>query len=180
MNDNTFSNERDAEPDLSLSEEDSYIDVSEASTAYVSGYVARRVFKEGGCNVCESLLLTKEPIPYVHSLIEFKEYSSDVQRLIYPSEALIKSVSQGANTVESMLDDHLEMTAVQQTIVASIFNKVDFEWLNVENDCESECGILLGHSIHVHALKVKICQEICRVCIPWYMKIKSRELKWGD
>ena len=107
-----------------MSEEDSYIDESHASTAFVTGYVARRVFKGGGCNVCESLLLTKEVIPYVHSGIEFKEYSSDVQRLIYPSEALIKSVAEGANIVESMLDDHLEMTTVQQTIVASILMRL--------------------------------------------------------
>ena len=44
-------------------EEDSYIDVSHASTAYVAGFVVKRVLNDGSCNICEHLLVTSYPLP---------------------------------------------------------------------------------------------------------------------
>jgi hypothetical protein len=66
-------------------------DVKMFSVAYVSGFIAKRLLNNSSCDICKKCLMSEVPSP-LDVYTGFKEHSSTVQSLTYPTELLVETV----------------------------------------------------------------------------------------
>lgn len=135
------------------------------STAYVSGFIARRLLRNSTCNGCkEALLDTSQDNANWCTGFFFKEYSDNTNRLTYPSENFIKSVGHSATILENQLELHFHKEKILETITRVILSEVDFTWLT--NHCNYHC----------YEIMKETAKSVCKIGIPWWCKIKNREI----
>jgi hypothetical protein len=66
-------------------------DMKMLSVAHVSGFTARHLLRNGSCDAHKACLISEAPSP-TDVFISFKECSSTVQSLTYPTEKLVETV----------------------------------------------------------------------------------------
>lgn len=134
------------------------------ATAYVSGFIAKRVLSTNSCNNCKLGILSGNPHES-HSLgLLFREYNNDKERLTYPSESLAKTVGHCATLLETLLEDQFYKVGILKLVASILVKEVDFSWLNLY--CAEHSGTVSSH----------IVNSVCRIGIPWWCKRYNRKL----
>lgn len=72
------------------------------SVAYVIGFIVRRLLRNGSCDAYKACLLSKASSP-TDVYTSFKECSSIVHSLTYPTEKLVETLGIAVTVLESMI-----------------------------------------------------------------------------
>ncbi|XP_063909411.1 uncharacterized protein LOC135127045 isoform X1 [Zophobas morio] len=139
------------------------------STAYVSGYIAKKLLEKSSCDICKSVLITEPSAQDNFNIyISNKEFSTDKHRLIYPSEKLVKNVGIITNVMEAIVPQLMnDARDVQHRIATSIFSSSNtenlFEWIS----CDP------------HRISIAQCivAAVGRVYLRWYATGFNRKRK---
>lgn len=134
-----------------------------SSTAYVSGFIARRILSFISCENCINSMLASPTYSIWAPSFHFKEFSKEQPSLFYPSEGLCRSVGLGATLLEEMIDTCVEMSNVRESISSVIYKNIKFDWI--------EC------LEHKNTVVKEIIASVCKIGIPWWCKKKNRSLK---
>jgi len=67
-------------------------DLKMLSVPYVNGFIGRRLLCNGSCDACNACLISEAQLP-TDVYIDFKECSTTVHYLTYPTEKLVETVS---------------------------------------------------------------------------------------
>jgi hypothetical protein len=98
--------------------------------AYISGFIAMRLFRDGTCDVCKVCLTSEVPLP-TDAYISFKECRSTVESLTYPTEKLVEIVGTAVTVLESMMLEVAHLDTVKTHITDAIKKSVNFEWIRL-------------------------------------------------
>jgi len=69
------------------------------SVAYVSAFIARHMLCNGSCDACKACLISETPSK-TDVYIGFKQCSSTVHSLTYPTEKLVENIGTAVNILE--------------------------------------------------------------------------------
>jgi len=76
-------------------------DVKMFSVAYVIGFIARHMLCKGSCDACKACLISETPST-TDVYLGFKQCSSTVHSLTYPTEKLVETVGTAVNILEGL------------------------------------------------------------------------------
>ena len=135
-------------------------DVKMFSLAYVSGFIAKCLLNNSDCDICKKCLISEVPSP-LDIYTCFKEQSSTVQSLTYPTEKLVETVG----TAMTVLENVMSMMAQSQLnfVTDAIKKGVDFDWIRS-----------VGYSLHYQGIEDGIERSVTRILIPWWCKHKNQ------
>jgi len=94
-------------------------DVKMFSVAYVSGFIARHLLCNGSCDACKACLISETP-PTTNVYIGFKEFSSTVHSLTYPTEKLVETVGTAVSILERVILEVAHLDTVKSCITSAI------------------------------------------------------------
>jgi hypothetical protein len=77
-------------------------DVKMFSVAYVSGFIARRLLRNGSCDACKACLISEIPST-TDIYLGFKQCSSTVHSLTYSTEKLVETIGTAVPILEGMI-----------------------------------------------------------------------------
>ena len=136
--------------------------------SYVSHYssvcqwfIARRLLHNGSCVACKACLMSKAPSS-ADDYIGFKECSSTVHSLTYPTEKLVWTVGTAVTVLEGMISEVAHTDAVESCITNAIKESISFDWIT-----------LTGCPLHHQRTEDEIVRSITRISIPWWCKQKN-------
>ena len=91
-------------------------DMKMFSVAYVSGFIAKHLLNISNCDICKKCLIPEVPSP-LDIYIGFKEHSSTVQSLTYPTEKLVETVGTAVTVLEDVMSQvaHFESAELYWT-----------------------------------------------------------------
>lgn len=138
--------------------------VGKSSAAYVAGSIARRIVIDCICEHCKQALLASTCDETLHSGIAFREYSSKVSGLTYPSAELIACIETGARLIDQLIPEVAHEGFVRSTVTSVLSNSLNFNWL--QNGC----------SVHAAQLRIKVLAALCSIALPWWCTRRNREL----
>ena len=101
-------------------------DIKMLLVAYVSGFIARHVLRNGSCYAWKGCLTSEAPSPTV-VYVGFKKCSSTVHSGTYPTEKLVETVGTAVTVLEGMI---LEVNFEIVKIVTRISNPWLCKWKN--------------------------------------------------
>jgi len=139
-------------------------DVKMFSVTYVSGFIARHTLCKGSCDACKACLISETPST-TDVYIGFKECSSTVHSLTYPTEKLVETVVTAVNILEGMISEVAHLDTVKCCITCAIQESVSFDWIR-----------LTGCSLHHQRTEDEIVRSVTRISIPWWCKQKNESL----
>jgi predicted metal-binding protein len=100
-------------------------DVNVLSVAYVSGFIARRLLRNGSCDACKACLIS-ESESLTNIYIAFKERSCTGKSLTYPTEKLVETVGTAVCILEGMILEVAHLDTVEACITSAIKKGVNF------------------------------------------------------
>ena len=98
------------------------------SVAYVSGFIARHMLCNGSCDACKACLISETPST-TDVYIGFKQCTSTVHSLNYPTEKLVETVGTAVNNLEGMISEVAQLDTVKCCITSAIKESFSFEWI---------------------------------------------------
>lgn len=139
-------------------------DVKMFSVAYVSGFIAKRLLNNSNCDMCKKCLISEVPSP-LDIYTEFKEHSSTVQSLTYPTEKLVETVGTAVTVLEKVMSVVAHLESVELYVTDAIKKGVDFDWIRSA-----------GCSLHYQGIEDGIVRGVSRISIPWWCKPKNQSM----
>jgi len=100
------------------------------SVAYVIGFIARRLLRNGICDAYKVCLLSKASLP-TDVYTNFKECSSIVHSLTYPTEKLVETLGIAVTVLECMIMEEAYLDTVKSCITTAIKESVSFDWIRL-------------------------------------------------
>jgi len=97
--------------------------------------------------------------------IGFKECSSTVHSLIYPTEKLVQIVDTAVTVLEGMISEVTHTDIVKSCITSAIKEIISFDWIT-----------LTGCPLHHQRTEDEIARSVTRILIPWWCKQKNESL----
>jgi len=134
------------------------------SIACISGFIARHLLRNDSCDACKACLISEAPL-LTDVFISFKECSSTVQSLTYPTEKLIETVGTAVTVLEGMISEVAHLDTVKSCITGAIKESVNFN-----------CIRLTGCPLHHQRIEDEIVRNVTRISIPWRCKWKTESL----
>ena len=113
------------------------------SVSYVSGFIARHLLHNGSCEAYKDCLISEALLP-TDFYIGFKECSSTVHSLNYPTEKLVESVGTALTVLEVMISEVAYLDTVKSYIKSTIKESGSFDRIS-----------LTGCPLHHQILKMK-------------------------
>jgi hypothetical protein len=98
-------------------------DVKMLSVAYVSGFIGRRLLCNGSCDACKTCLISEAQL-LTDVYIDFKECSTTVHSLTYPTEKLVESVCTAVTVLEGIMSERVTYITVESCITGAIKESV--------------------------------------------------------
>jgi len=139
-------------------------EVKMLSVAYVSGFIARHLLRNGSCDACKAYLISEAPSP-TDVYISFKECNSTVHSLTYPTEKLVQTVGTAVPVLEGMILEVAHLDTVESCITGAIKKSVNFDWIRLN-----------GCPLHHQRIEDEIVRSVARISIPWWCKQKNESL----
>ena len=139
-------------------------DVKMFSVAYVSGFIAKRLLNNSSCDTCIKCLISEVPLP-LDIYTGFKEHSSTVQSLTYPTEKLVETVGTAVTVLENVMPMVAHLESVELYVTDAIKKGVDFDWIRSA-----------GCSLHYQEIEDGIVRGVTRISIHWWCKQKNRSM----
>jgi predicted metal-binding protein len=81
-------------------------DLKMLSVAYVSGFIGRCLLSNGSCDACNACPISEAQSP-TDVYIDFKECSSTLHSLTYPTEKLVETVGTAVTVLEGIISEGL-------------------------------------------------------------------------
>jgi hypothetical protein len=139
-------------------------DVKMLSIAYVIGFIARCLLRNGSCDACKACLLSEALSP-TDVYISFKECSSTVHSLTYPTEKLVETVGTAVTDLEGMISEVAYLDTVKSCITSAIKENIRFDWIR-----------LIGCLLHHQRNEDEIVRSVKRISGPWWCTWKNESL----
>ena len=139
-------------------------DVKMFSLAYVIGFIARHMLCNGSCDACKACLISETPST-TDVYIGFKQCSSTVHSLTYPTEKLVETVGTAVNILEGMISEVAHLDTVKCCITSTVKESVIFDWI-----------MLTGCPLHHQRIEDEIVRSVTRISVPWWCKRKNESL----
>jgi hypothetical protein len=105
-------------------------DVKMVSGAYVSGFIVSHLLCNGSCDACKAYVISETVLP-TDVYIGFKECSSTVHSLTYPTEKLVETVGTTVIILESMMLEVAHLDTVKSCITSAIKDSVSFDCIRL-------------------------------------------------
>ena len=96
-------------------------DVKMLVVAYVSGFIARRLLRNGSCDACKACLTSEAPSP-TDVYISFEECISTIHSLTYLNAGTAVTV------LEGMISEVAYLDTAKSGITSAIKESVSFDW----------------------------------------------------
>jgi hypothetical protein len=96
----------------------------------------------------------------------FKEHSSTVQSLTYPTEKLVETVGTAATVLENVMSMVAHLDSIELHVTDAINKGVDFDWIRSA-----------GCSLHHQGIADGIVRGVTRISILWWCKKKNQLMK---
>jgi len=139
-------------------------DVKMFSVAYVNGFIARHLLCNGSCDVCKACLISEIPST-TNVYIGFKECSSTVHSVTYPTEKLVETVGTAVTILEGMISEVAQLDTVKSSITSVIKESFSFDWIR-----------LTGCPLNRQRTEDEIVRSVTKISIPWWCKWKNESL----
>jgi len=134
------------------------------SVAYVSGFIARRLLRIGSCEACKACLISEIPST-TDVYIGFKECSSTVHSLTYPTEKLLETVGTAVTILEGLILEVAHLDTVKSCITSAIKESISFDWIR-----------LTGCPLHRQRIEDEIVRSVTKISISWWCKQKNESM----
>jgi hypothetical protein len=104
-------------------------DMKMFSVAYVSGFIAKHFLNNSNCEKILKNMISEVPSP-LHIYTVFKDHSSTVQSLTYPTEKLVEPVGTAMTVLENVMSKVAHSEPVELYVTDAIKKRVDFDWIS--------------------------------------------------
>jgi len=126
-------------------------DMKMFSVAYIIGFIARHLLCKCSCDACKACLVSETP-PTNDVYIGFKQCSSTVHSLTYPTEKLVETVGTAVNILEGIISEVAHLDTVKCCITSVIKESFSFDWI-----------MLIGCPFHHQRIEDEIVRSVTRI-----------------
>jgi len=109
--------------------------------------------------------LSSEALSPTDVYISFKECSSTVHSLTYPTEKLVETVGTAVTDLEGMISQVAYFDTVKSCITCAIKENIRFDWIR-----------LIGCPLHHQRNEDEIVRSVKRISGPWWCTWKNESL----
>lgn len=139
-------------------------DVRMFLVAYISGFSARCLLRNGSCDACKACMISEIPST-TNVFLGFKQCSSTVHSVTYPTEKLVETVGIAVTILEGMISEVAHLHTVKCCITGAIKESVSFD-----------CVRLTGSPVQHQRIEEEIVRSVTRISVPWWCKLKNESV----